>query len=281
MGYGWWCWIIPLKGGDVSVGLVYDARLFQPPPGATIGERLKAHCATHPVGREILDEAEVVEGDQRAYSSLAYYSEKIAGDGWVSVGDAASFIDPLYSSGLDFCAFTTSGAAALIGRALDGENVRAAMENLNTRFQFCYAAWFDSIYRDKYHCLGDAELWGAAFLVDIASYHLGPVRQVYSDPATMFRAFPFDGVPGRVVRAVMSFFNRRLAVLAQRKRAAGVYGERNAGWRLLIGGFLPDASSGRLLLRGLRYWLRAEWRNLFLRPSAKAAPVSEPVAAQS
>ena len=51
MGLGWWCWIIPLKGGDTSIGLVYDTRLFQPPEGATIAERLKAHLQTHPVGR--------------------------------------------------------------------------------------------------------------------------------------------------------------------------------------------------------------------------------------
>src|SRR3954451_9127011 len=73
MGYGWWVWIIPLKGGDVSVGLVYDARLFQPPAGATIGERLQAHFQTHPVGREILGGATPVPGDQRAYSMLSYY----------------------------------------------------------------------------------------------------------------------------------------------------------------------------------------------------------------
>jgi flavin-dependent dehydrogenase len=158
MGYGWWCWIIPLKGGDVSVGLVYDSRLFQPPAGATIGVRLKAHFALQPVGREILGEADPIEGDERAFSSLAYWSGKIAGDGWISVGDAASFIDPFYSSGLDFCAFTTSGASALVERSLAGEDVRAELEKFDARFQFCYRAWFESIYRDKYFYLGDAEL---------------------------------------------------------------------------------------------------------------------------
>jgi flavin-dependent dehydrogenase len=271
MGYGWWCWIIPLKGGDVSVGLVYDSRLFQPPAGGTIGDRLKAHFASHPVGREILGAAEPIEGDQRAYSSLAYWSERVAGDGWFAVGDAASFIDPFYSSGLDFCAFTTSGAAALIDRSLAGEDVRAEVEKFNERFQFCYLAWFESIYRDKYFYLGDAELMGAAFLMDIASYHLGPVRQVYSDPARQFERFPFDGVPGRVVRQIMSFYNRRLSTLARRKRAAGVYGARNTGWRLLLGGFLPDATSGRLLLRGIGRWLRAEWRNLWLKTNPQPA----------
>ncbi|MEQ1860012.1 MAG: NAD(P)/FAD-dependent oxidoreductase [Chthoniobacteraceae bacterium] len=265
MGYGWWCWIIPLKGGDTSVGLVYDSRLFQPPAGATIGGRLQAHFSTHPVGREILSSAEPIEGDQRAFSSLAYWSEKIADDGWVCVGDAASFLDPLYSSGLDFCAFTASGAAALICRSLDGEDVRGAAEEFNTRFQFCHRAWFEGIYRDKYYYVGDAELWAAAFLLDIVSYHLGPVRQVYADPARRFEQFPFEGVPGRVARCVLSFYNRRLVRLAQRRMAAGVYGRRNAGWRLLVGGFLPDASALRLLLRGVCWWLRAEWCDLFLR----------------
>jgi flavin-dependent dehydrogenase len=27
-GRGWWCWIIPLRGGDVSAGIVYDERIF-------------------------------------------------------------------------------------------------------------------------------------------------------------------------------------------------------------------------------------------------------------
>jgi flavin-dependent dehydrogenase len=276
MGYGWWCWVIPLQGGDVSVGLVYDSRLYQPPEGATIGERLKAHFAMHPVGKEILSDAEAVEGDQRAYSSLAYWSECIAEVGWVSVGDAASFIDPLYSSGLDFCGFTTSGAVALIDRALSGEDVSTDVADFNDRFQHCYHAWFESIYKDKYYYLGDAELWAAAFLMDIASYHLGPVRQVFSDPAKQFEYFPFDGVPGRVVRRIMRFYNHRLSVLAQRKKAAGVYGARNAGWRLLVGGFLPDGTSGRLLLHGLRRWMVAEWRNLFLSTAAESHKALEP-----
>jgi hypothetical protein len=72
----------------------------------------------------------------------------------------------------------------------------------------------------------------------------------------------------------MRFYNRRLTVLAKRKLAAGVYGQRNAGWRLLVGGFLPDGTSGKLLLRGMARWLRAEWRNLFLSPKPEPALVA-------
>jgi hypothetical protein len=277
VGLGWWCWIIPLKGGDVSVGLVYDTRLFQPPSGSTIAERLKAHFRSHPVGREILGDAEVVQRDQRAYSSLPYYSTEIVGDGWALVGDAGNFIDPFYSPGLDFCAFTTHGAHSLIARSLEGESVAAEIESWNTRFNFCYRAWFESIYRDKYYYLGDAEIMAAAFLHDIASYHLGPVRQVYSNPATQFDFFPFDGVPGKVVAKLMTFFNRRLVVLAKKKIAAGVYGDRNANWRLLVGGFLPDGTSGKLLMQAFWRLLRLEVRCAFLRKGGRdATPVEEP-----
>jgi flavin-dependent dehydrogenase len=278
MGLGWWTWIIPLKGGDYSIGLVYDTRLFTPPAGATIGERLCAHFQTHPVGRELLADARPVAGDQRAYSSLPYRCERVIGDGWALAGDAAGFLDPLYSPGLDFCAFTAHGAQSMIARALDGEDTAACAENYNARFTFCYRAWFDAIYRDKYFYMGDAELMAAAFLLDISLYHLGPVRQVYSDPSTQFDFFPFDGKPGRAVAAFMAFYNRRLATLARRKIAAGTYGSRNAHWRLLVGGFLPDNTSGKLLLQGLARWAVAEWRNLFLQAAVQPQPA--PLAAQ-
>lgn len=281
-GLGWWCWIIPLKGGDYSVGLVYDTRLFTPPAGDTIGERLRAHFTEHPVGREILSEARVVGNDQRAYSMLPYFSEKIMGDGWALVGDAAGFIDPLYSPGLDFCAFTSQGVSSLVARALAGEDISADAATYNERFAYCYQAWFDAIYRDKYFYLGDAELMAAAFLLDVSSYHLGPVRQVFADPATQFDELPFDGIPGRIARKTMAFYNRRLSALARKKIAAGTYGDRNANWRLLVAGFVPEPSVLKPFVKGLLRWWRAELRCAFLRPVAgreRAGAASAPAAA--
>lgn len=277
VGLGWWCWIIPLKGGDVSVGLVYDTRLFQPPSGTSIGDRLKTHFDSHPVGREILGDAEIVAGDQRAFSALPYVSTEIAGEGWVSVGDAAGFIDPLYSPGLDFCAFTAHGGYSLVARSLEGDSVVGDEASWNERYAFCYRAWFESIYRDKYFYLGDAEIMAAAFLHDIASYHLGPVRQVYADPARHFDLFPFDGTPGKVVARMMTFFNQRLVVLAKKKLAAGAYGDRNANWQLLVGGFLPDASSGKLLAKAFWRLLRLELRCLFLKGGGGMSMPTVPV----
>src|SRR5206468_1517759 len=87
-GRGWWVWIIPLQGGDVSAGIVYDSRIFKFPDGQTLGERLHTHILKNPVGREMFGEAKVIEGDVHALSMLPYHSEKVCCDGWAMVGDA-------------------------------------------------------------------------------------------------------------------------------------------------------------------------------------------------
>ena len=280
-GLGWWVWIIPLKGGDVSIGLVYDARLYRPPEGGSIGERVLAHCREHPIGREMLAEAKPVEGDQRAFSQLPYAVHQVAGPGWSCVGDAAGFLDPLYSPGLDFCSFTAAGSVDLISQHLLGEGMEEKqsvmlLEDYNRRFRFCFKSWFECIYRDKYYYLGDAELMAAAFLMDVATYHLGPVTQVYRDPATMFGQFPFDGRAGRIASRLIAFYNRRLSAIARRKIEAGKYGEKNTGWRLLVGGFTPEPKvSGRLLFQGIGRWIRMEIAALFWAKGRGALPKVE------
>src|SRR6266480_2968796 len=123
MGHGWWCWIIPLKGGDVSAGIVYDSRIFKLAEGASLAERLRAHLLSHPVGAEIFGGAQVIEGDVHAFSAMPYSSAKVCGSEWISVGDAAGFIDPLYSPGLDFCSYTSYYVADVLARSLAGEDV--------------------------------------------------------------------------------------------------------------------------------------------------------------
>src|SRR5271166_50261 len=91
MGCGWWGWLIPLKGGDCSVGLVYDSRIFQFPAGPNLGDRLKSHLMTHPLGKKVLCDARYIEKDVHAYSNLAYYSRQTIGDGWALVGRCGRF----------------------------------------------------------------------------------------------------------------------------------------------------------------------------------------------
>ena len=278
-GRGWWVWIIPLQGGDVSAGIVYDNRIFKFPEGPTLGERLHAHILNNPVGREIFGAAKVIEGDVHALSMLPYHSEKVCDDGWAMVGDAAGFIDPLYSPGLDFCSYTSYYVADLLARSLKGEDVTEQLRHYNQQFPVTYRFWFESLYKDKYYYMGDADLTSAALLLDVSSYYAGLVRRVYGDPECAFLNLPFTGRGGRFARNVMNFYNRRFVALANRRWATGYYGKRNAGWRELYDGFVPDIRLRKQILRGLRRWCKCELINLVLMlrgPRAAAALAADP-----
>jgi flavin-dependent dehydrogenase len=264
MGYGWWCWIIPLRGGDVSAGLVYDSRIFKLPEGANLGERLRSHILAHPVGAEIFGGAQIIEHDVHAYSALPYSSRQVCDEGWATVGDAAGFIDPLYSPGLDFCSYTSYFVADLVGRNLAGEDVSESLAYYNEQYPITYRLWFETLYKDKYYYMGDAELMSAALLLDVGSYFIGLVTQVYKDPEKEFLHLPFEGALGRLFAKMMKFYNRRLVTLAKRRIATGTYGRHNAGWRELYDGFVPDARVRKLIEKGLFLWWKAELTNLRL-----------------
>jgi flavin-dependent dehydrogenase len=275
MGYGWWCWIIPLKGGDFSVGIVYDRRIYQLPAGPTLGDRLKAHLLTHPIGKQLFEQAQFIENDVRAYSMLPYVSEQVMGDGWALVGDAAGFLDPLYSPGLDFVSYTASSAADLVGRALTGEDIARERDKWNAGYQQQYYTWFNGIYRDKYYYLGDAELMAVAFLIDVAAYFIGPVRQAYGTAKDRYSALPYSGPVGQAFGWLMATYNRRLAAMAKKRKAAGVYGAKNRDFSLLLPGFVPGTGSLKFLFKGLRRWLALEWATLFLKMPAEAKSAFE------
>ncbi len=274
MGRGWWCWIIPLRDGEVSAGLTYDPRLFSLPEGGTLTEKLVAHLVSHPVGRELFAHAEPVEKDTRTYSRLPYYTAQAMGDGWTSIGDAAGFMDPLYSQGLDYCAHTVYATNKIILRSLAGECVRASIDDYSEQFRTSYFRWYRALYQDKYKYLGDMELMTAAFLLDVGTYFIGPVRLVHEKPDDEFGNLPYFGAGGRVFAGFMRFYNQRLARLADKRLHHGVYGAMNLNERFLLReGFTPTLKAFSLLRRGVWWWLRAEARSAFLSAPPKMGSV--------
>ena len=276
-GRGWWCWIIPLRGGDTSVGLVYDQRLFDPErlSGANLGEKLVNHLLTHPVGRLLFKNAKPMPGDVKAYSNLAFRSKRIAAPGCIQVGDASGFMDPLYSSGLDYAAFGISHTVNLIRNHPTPATATTDLEKMNDGFRVSFEMWLEAIYKDKYHYIGDADLMSAAMLMDVGCFFIGPVRSLYIDHEAGFLDFPYSGVIGGAVGKFMKLYNRRLAAIAQRRHALGHYGLHNLNRRELYPGFGPGASALPLLFRGIRKWIRAEWDTFWMRPARHPEPAAE------
>lgn len=283
MGDGWWAWMIPLRGGDTSVGVVFDERRLAWPEEGALGQRLKTFLCAHPVGRELLEDAEAIEGDVHWRRQLACQSARLAGEGFVLVGDAAGFLDPFYSPGMDWVSFTVCRAADLVRRALDGEDGAKEAARYEADFQRSYERWFGAIYRDKYAYLGDFELMRVAFSLDLGLYYLGVASQPYRRGPEALLEPTFVTPPSVPVYHLMRWYNRRLAAMGEERRRRGTFGRANAGQRRLLSGFTFSLSSGRPILGAMLRWMWLEltegWRTWFRtipRPRPRAGRAEEP-----
>jgi flavin-dependent dehydrogenase len=264
-GDGWWAWCIPLKGGDVSVGVVFDQRRVQWPEGGQLGDRLKHFLSQHPVAREILGDARWLEGDVHWRRNLPYSSTTFAGDGFVLVGDAAAFLDPFYSPGMDWISFTASSGAQLILSRQRGEDIAPALARHNRAFARSYERWFKALYLDKYEYLGEYDLMRLAFLLDLGLYYLGVASQPYKYGSAAL-AEPVFALPiSTPFFHLMRTYNRRFARIARRRRERGRLGRLNAGRRFMFKGYTFSRFSVLPVFAALAGWLRLEltegWRS--------------------
>src|SRR6202043_1790723 len=109
------------------------------------------------------------------------------------------------------------------------------------------------------------ELMTVAFYLDVGAYFLGPVGQAYSNHPHRYSELPYAGPIGQLFGKLMRCYNARLSAIAKRRIANGTYGLRNLDSRLFLPGFSPGPGSLKFILTGIRKWMQAEWRNLFLR----------------
>lgn len=276
MGRGWWSWIIPLSNGEFSAGVTWDERLCTPPSEGPIGERVKSHLLTHPIGKLMFADAEPVENDARIYKHLPYYSSEVCGDGWIAVGDAAGFMDPLYSQGLDYCSYGICAALAILRKDTMGSCVHQALAMHNESFSQSYHRWFNALYKNKYQYLGDARLMRAAFLLDIGTYFIGPVQLVYRDTMNEFAKMPYNGPIGAAFARFMALYNRRLENIARKRLQSGTYGKENLDHRYFVRvPFHTSPGVLRHLSKGVMVWLGLELETLLSRP-AEPLPTPDP-----
>jgi flavin-dependent dehydrogenase len=275
-GDGWWAWCIPLKGGDVSIGVVFDQRRVQWPDGGSPGDRLKSFLMQHPAGCETLADARWREGDVHWRKNLPYYTTTFAGDGFALVGDASAFMDPFYSPGMDWIAFTASSTAKLVLAQQRGEEVVPLVAKHNRDFSRSHERWFSALYKDKYEYLGEFDLMRLAFLLDLGLYYLGVASQPFKHGTVALCEPVFSSWISTPFFQLMRTYNRRFARIAGARRERGTLGRRNAGRRFMFNGYTFARSSALPIFSALAAWLRLEltegWRSW--RP--RRVPTAEP-----
>jgi flavin-dependent dehydrogenase len=118
-----WFWYIPLEDDVTSVGVVGDQSYLlkgQSKPEEVFEQQL-AIC---PAMQRRLEGAERVDKHFVA-KEFTYKAERAAGEGWVLAGDAYSFIDPIYSSGVFFALYMGEKAADCVVAGLRSGNLSA------------------------------------------------------------------------------------------------------------------------------------------------------------
>ncbi|MEW1739321.1 NAD(P)/FAD-dependent oxidoreductase [Nocardia beijingensis] len=160
---GGWFWNIPLSDGRHSVGYVVSAR--------------KAAGKLRELGREayyaqtIADSAAMSEllvgarqvAEVKAEQDYSYTSDRFSGPGWVVVGDAACFLDPLLSSGVHLATYSALVAAAAIATILRGElSESAALSFYEDAYRRAYTRFLVLVSRMYEQYVGSEEYFAHA-----------------------------------------------------------------------------------------------------------------------
>ena len=121
-----WLWSIPLHTGWASVGAVVDSSRSQERVRQTGPlEFLMEQISQAPETARMLSEAKLTAGPS-VIKDWSYVSQRLVGDGYVLVGDAACFVDPLFSSGVHLALMSGVLAAAYVTSALKDPGLKSA-----------------------------------------------------------------------------------------------------------------------------------------------------------
>jgi flavin-dependent dehydrogenase len=119
-GDGWaWLWHIMLRQ-TTSIGLVIPKAWVRESKGSAEsweGWYLR-QCRAMPLLQRLLADATFCEGSVRLIRNYSYRSKQVAGPGFFLLGDAAGFVDPIFSVGVVFSMYSAYAAAHTIDRCL-------------------------------------------------------------------------------------------------------------------------------------------------------------------
>jgi halogenation protein CepH len=137
-----WFWYIPLSDALTSVGAVVRHDLADRVQGdrAAALEALIKKCPM--VSEYLADATRVTEGpygEVRVRKDYSYSADRYWRPGMVLIGDAACFVDPVFSSGVHLATYSALLAARSINSVLDGRvSEAAAFDEFESRYRHEY-----------------------------------------------------------------------------------------------------------------------------------------------
>lgn len=129
-----WFWMIPLRDDVMSVGAVcWPDYLKTRANGfdAFLWDTIRLCPGVH----ERMTQAELI-GPARATGNYSYYSRRMWGEGYILVGDAYAFVDPVFSSGVYLAMSGAEAGAEVVDACLrEGRSVDQLLEQFECRMK--------------------------------------------------------------------------------------------------------------------------------------------------
>ena len=248
-----WLWMIPLHTGLTSVGAVVDGAAGAVELGELgLARFLEGQVALGRHTRGLLAGAQRV-GEPQVVRDWSYVCERIAGPGYALAGDAACFVDPLFSSGVHLALMSGVLAAAYGTTCLREPGLAVAAAGVYGELYFREYGHFRELVRLFYGSNRTVEsyFWAARRVLegafagdgegDLEAARRSFVRAVAGQPARGYERMVLErGVmPGDFAAAVRE---------VEEERAA-----RQVRWEEWLKA--GPGEDGRPLVYGLRPWL--------------------------
>ncbi|MCC7333570.1 MAG: tryptophan 7-halogenase [Pirellulaceae bacterium] len=118
-----WFWFIPLSNEVTSIGCVGDSDYLLK-TGLDSESRYRLELDRCPGLQSRLEKAERV-GKINVAKEYSYWTKQHSGQGWVLIGDAFGFLDPIYSSGVYFALVMGERAADAVIEGFEQDDLSA------------------------------------------------------------------------------------------------------------------------------------------------------------
>lgn len=147
-----WFWLIPLSAERTSIGVVLDSETFRKSK-LSAEDSLEQALAEQPIIAKRMINARRVS-QVYVEADFSYRSARLHGDRWLLAGDAAGFIDPIFSSGVFLAVFSGEQCADVLHEVLahprKTKRLFASYERAVNRAMDIYLRFVDAWYTKEF-----------------------------------------------------------------------------------------------------------------------------------
>jgi flavin-dependent dehydrogenase len=194
-----WYWLIPFSGGRSSLGVVAAKQFLDRYPGPP-DQKLRTLVAEDRGLASLLADAQW-DTPVRELHGYAANVKSMFGPGFALLGNAAEFLDPVFSSGVTIAMRSASMAAAVLHRQLAGETVdwKSEFEVPLRKGVDCFRAYVEAWYDGRFQSI---------------VFHPGQTPEIRRMISSVLAGYawdernPFVADPQRRLNSIVAWFGR-------------------------------------------------------------------------